>query len=76
MEFCAGAWSTAKVSKMLDQNRTILWGDVDSEMHSAEDTDLAIAFVSQLLNLELIFSNNSEVRAAAKVFGSRGLHIY
>lgn len=68
MDLCAGIWSTAKACMLVDSRRTVVGCYVDCELLTTVETDLVLAFVSQVLNSKSSISGSAEVSAAAEIF--------
>lgn len=68
LDFCAGTSSTAKVCTLLDPHGKFVRCSVGSELLTAAEADLAVAFACQVLKPKSDIRRSEEVRAAATVF--------
>lgn len=68
MNICVGTGSSAKACKFLDQHKTFVRCDVDSELLTVAKTDLVLAFVSQVRNRKSDINSSGKVKTAAEVF--------
>lgn len=63
-KFCAIICSTAKACRLLDQHKTFLGCDVDSEVLATAEADLFLPFASQVLDLKFDISGSGKMEAS------------
>lgn len=64
----AGTSSTAKALMLLDQHRRFVKFNLDSDVVTAADTCLLVAFALQVLNPSLGITEDEKMRAPARAF--------
>lgn len=67
VKFCASTCSTAEACILLDQRRTFVGCDVNSELPTSAEADFVLTFASPVLSKKSDISGSAEVVAAAKV---------